>query len=201
MTRTKTVHSSGSLVGVLRDHECSWFSKKPKSQHLCVYALHLGDNGPWEQKCEYAGSVGPFTGRWQTSRGMKINLNACFMCPATWLGVELLYILLLWVIKFLMLCFRGRLSQADHLGGRSQGANSGLLAWKDPCKHHQLHSAQVILFYVKWWAHKDSIVTGHSWLKYLHNYYKYLLLKYLVNSGIDSKFILNTAHVGKNTVT
>ncbi|XP_029954539.1 arylsulfatase G [Salarias fasciatus] len=28
-----------------------------------------GDNGPWEQKCQYAGSVGPFTGRWQTSRG------------------------------------------------------------------------------------------------------------------------------------
>lgn len=28
-----------------------------------------GDNGPWEQKCQYAGSVGPFLGRWQTSRG------------------------------------------------------------------------------------------------------------------------------------
>lgn len=28
-----------------------------------------GDNGPWEQKCQYAGSVGPFTGKWQTSRG------------------------------------------------------------------------------------------------------------------------------------
>ncbi|KAL0983899.1 hypothetical protein UPYG_G00134520 [Umbra pygmaea] len=28
-----------------------------------------GDNGPWEQKCQYAGSVGPFLGTWQTSRG------------------------------------------------------------------------------------------------------------------------------------
>lgn len=28
-----------------------------------------GDNGPWEQKCQYAGSVGPFTGKWQTSKG------------------------------------------------------------------------------------------------------------------------------------
>ncbi|XP_041714804.1 arylsulfatase G [Coregonus clupeaformis] len=28
-----------------------------------------GDNGPWEQKCQYAGSVGPFQGKWQTSRG------------------------------------------------------------------------------------------------------------------------------------
>ncbi|CAJ1080765.1 arylsulfatase G [Xyrichtys novacula] len=28
-----------------------------------------GDNGPWEKKCQYAGSVGPFMGKWQTSRG------------------------------------------------------------------------------------------------------------------------------------
>nr|XP_019938609.1 PREDICTED: arylsulfatase G [Paralichthys olivaceus]XP_019938610.1 PREDICTED: arylsulfatase G [Paralichthys olivaceus] len=28
-----------------------------------------GDNGPWEQKCQFAGSVGPFIGKWQTSRG------------------------------------------------------------------------------------------------------------------------------------
>lgn len=28
-----------------------------------------GDNGPWEQKCQYAGSVGPYLGKWQTSRG------------------------------------------------------------------------------------------------------------------------------------
>ncbi|CAN9508626.1 unnamed protein product [Ophioblennius macclurei] len=28
-----------------------------------------GDNGPWEKKCQYAGSAGPFTGKWQTSKG------------------------------------------------------------------------------------------------------------------------------------
>lgn len=28
-----------------------------------------GDNGPWEAKCQYAGSVGPFMGKWQSSRG------------------------------------------------------------------------------------------------------------------------------------
>ncbi|XP_061611888.1 arylsulfatase G-like isoform X2 [Phyllopteryx taeniolatus] len=28
-----------------------------------------GDNGPWEQKCQYAGSTGPFKGKWQTKRG------------------------------------------------------------------------------------------------------------------------------------
>ncbi|KAF4085127.1 hypothetical protein AMELA_G00113730 [Ameiurus melas] len=28
-----------------------------------------GDNGPWEQKCEFAGSAGPFIGKWQISKG------------------------------------------------------------------------------------------------------------------------------------
>ncbi|CAL8260579.1 unnamed protein product [Arctogadus glacialis] len=50
------------LVGVLkrasdetnRDNTLIWFT---------------GDNGPWEKKCQYAGSVGPYTGTWQTSRG------------------------------------------------------------------------------------------------------------------------------------
>ncbi|KAM8836853.1 arylsulfatase G isoform 3-T5 [Spinachia spinachia] len=31
--------------------------------------LFTGDNGPWERKCQYSGSVGPFVGKWQTSRG------------------------------------------------------------------------------------------------------------------------------------
>ncbi|XP_028286558.1 arylsulfatase G isoform X2 [Parambassis ranga] len=51
-----------SLVGAVKitsdntdkDHTLIWFT---------------GDNGPWEQKCQYAGSVGPFTGKWQTSKG------------------------------------------------------------------------------------------------------------------------------------
>ncbi|XP_028674965.2 arylsulfatase G isoform X1 [Erpetoichthys calabaricus] len=28
-----------------------------------------GDNGPWAEKCEFSGSVGPFVGSWQTQRG------------------------------------------------------------------------------------------------------------------------------------
>ncbi|XP_051925654.1 arylsulfatase G-like [Hippocampus zosterae] len=28
-----------------------------------------GDNGPWQKKCQYAGSTGPFKGKWQTKRG------------------------------------------------------------------------------------------------------------------------------------
>ncbi|XP_029455162.1 arylsulfatase G isoform X3 [Rhinatrema bivittatum] len=28
-----------------------------------------GDNGPWSEKCDFAGSVGPFVGAWQTERG------------------------------------------------------------------------------------------------------------------------------------
>lgn len=28
-----------------------------------------GDNGPWEQKCQFAGSVGPYKGKWQIKRG------------------------------------------------------------------------------------------------------------------------------------
>ena len=42
-----------------------------------MFVLCLGDNGPWEQKCQFAGSVGPFKGKWQTSRGMKIQLPPC----------------------------------------------------------------------------------------------------------------------------
>ncbi|XP_069786172.1 arylsulfatase G [Narcine bancroftii] len=28
-----------------------------------------GDNGPWSEKCEFSGSVGPFVGTWQTQQG------------------------------------------------------------------------------------------------------------------------------------
>ncbi|XP_041818277.1 arylsulfatase G isoform X1 [Chelmon rostratus] len=47
-----------SLVGAVKsasdDNTLIWFT---------------GDNGPWEKKCQYAGSVGPFMGKWQSSRG------------------------------------------------------------------------------------------------------------------------------------
>ncbi|XP_043761654.1 arylsulfatase G isoform X3 [Cervus elaphus] len=34
-----------------------------------TFLWFTGDNGPWAQKCELAGSVGPFTGLWQARRG------------------------------------------------------------------------------------------------------------------------------------
>uniref|UniRef100_A0A3P9Q5G9 Arylsulfatase G n=1 Tax=Poecilia reticulata TaxID=8081 RepID=A0A3P9Q5G9_POERE len=77
------------LVGVLKaaadetdkGNTLIWFTGRTgsylpscdKSEHhvmesaKCLCAL--GDNGPWEEKCQFAGSVGPFTGKWQTSKG------------------------------------------------------------------------------------------------------------------------------------
>lgn len=33
--------------------------------------IFLGDNGPWSEKCDYAGSVGPYTGMWQRTKGNR----------------------------------------------------------------------------------------------------------------------------------
>uniref|UniRef100_UPI00403889A5 arylsulfatase G n=1 Tax=Callospermophilus lateralis TaxID=76772 RepID=UPI00403889A5 len=42
----------------------------PKAtDHWVLLFWFLGDNGPWAQKCELAGSVGPFTGLWQIHQG------------------------------------------------------------------------------------------------------------------------------------
>eukprot|EP00064_Thunnus_orientalis_P014914 superscaffoldBa00002672_g14961 len=59
---TASLREMDSLVGAVKsasddtdkDNTLIWFT---------------GDNGPWEQKCQYAGSVGPFEGKWQSSRG------------------------------------------------------------------------------------------------------------------------------------
>ncbi|XP_068610341.1 arylsulfatase G-like [Brachionichthys hirsutus] len=59
---SSSLQEMDSLVGAIKsasdaadkDNTLIWFT---------------GDNGPWEQKCQYAGSVGPFSGKWQTSRG------------------------------------------------------------------------------------------------------------------------------------
>ncbi|XP_007639225.1 arylsulfatase G isoform X3 [Cricetulus griseus] len=51
-----------SLVGQIKD----------KVDHMAKENTLLwitGDNGPWAQKCELAGSVGPFFGLWQTHQG------------------------------------------------------------------------------------------------------------------------------------
>ncbi|XP_012893353.1 PREDICTED: arylsulfatase G isoform X2 [Dipodomys ordii] len=45
---------------------------KDKVDHTAkenTFLWFTGDNGPWAQKCELAGSMGPFTGLWQTHQG------------------------------------------------------------------------------------------------------------------------------------
>ncbi|XP_061765103.1 arylsulfatase G isoform X2 [Nerophis ophidion] len=42
---------------------------KSASHASDTFIWFTGDNGPWEQKCQYAGSPGPFKGTWQTKRG------------------------------------------------------------------------------------------------------------------------------------
>ncbi|KAM4822089.1 arylsulfatase G isoform X4 [Urocitellus parryii] len=51
-----------NLVGQLKDK----VDHTAKENTLLWFT---GDNGPWAQKCELAGSVGPFTGRWQIHQG------------------------------------------------------------------------------------------------------------------------------------
>ncbi|XP_039181306.1 arylsulfatase G isoform X2 [Crotalus tigris] len=34
-----------------------------------TFLWFTGDNGPWSEKCDYAGSVGPYTGMWQKTKG------------------------------------------------------------------------------------------------------------------------------------
>nr|XP_046233545.1 arylsulfatase G [Scatophagus argus] len=51
-----------SLVGAIKS-----FSDETDKHNTLIW--FTGDNGPWEQKCQYTGSVGPFVGKWQVSRG------------------------------------------------------------------------------------------------------------------------------------
>ncbi|XP_045425464.1 arylsulfatase G isoform X1 [Lemur catta] len=51
-----------SLVGQIKD-------KVDRTAKENTFLWFTGDNGPWAQKCELAGSVGPFTGSWQTREG------------------------------------------------------------------------------------------------------------------------------------
>ncbi|RVE59407.1 hypothetical protein OJAV_G00188330 [Oryzias javanicus] len=51
-----------SLVGTIK-------SASDDTEKNNTLIWFTGDNGPWEQKCQYAGSVGPFTGKWQTNKG------------------------------------------------------------------------------------------------------------------------------------
>uniref|UniRef100_A0A8D0H2M5 Arylsulfatase G n=1 Tax=Sphenodon punctatus TaxID=8508 RepID=A0A8D0H2M5_SPHPU len=51
-----------ALVGRIKDKVDSTVKEN-------TFFWFTGDNGPWSQKCELAGSVGPFTGAWQQQRG------------------------------------------------------------------------------------------------------------------------------------
>nr|XP_020646956.1 arylsulfatase G isoform X3 [Pogona vitticeps] len=50
-----------ALVGRIKD--------KIDSMKEDTFLWFTGDNGPWSEKCQYAGSVGPYTGIWQRKRG------------------------------------------------------------------------------------------------------------------------------------
>ncbi|XP_049714684.1 arylsulfatase G isoform X2 [Elephas maximus indicus] len=51
-----------SLVGQIKD-------KVDRTAKGNTFLWFTGDNGPWAQKCELAGSMGPYTGLWQTRQG------------------------------------------------------------------------------------------------------------------------------------
>ncbi|XP_068439184.1 arylsulfatase G-like isoform X1 [Clinocottus analis] len=59
---TASLREMDSLVGAVK----STSDATDKDNTLIWFT---GDNGPWEKKCQYAGNVGPFLGKWQTSRG------------------------------------------------------------------------------------------------------------------------------------
>ncbi|XP_006061961.2 arylsulfatase G isoform X2 [Bubalus bubalis] len=46
-----------------------------------TFLWFTGDNGPWAQKCELAGSVGPFTGSWQARRACWTSSPPCWPWP------------------------------------------------------------------------------------------------------------------------
>uniref|UniRef100_A0A8C3X346 Arylsulfatase G n=1 Tax=Catagonus wagneri TaxID=51154 RepID=A0A8C3X346_9CETA len=50
------------LVGQIKD-------KVDRTAKNNTFLWFTGDNGPWAQKCELAGSVGPFLGLWQSRQG------------------------------------------------------------------------------------------------------------------------------------
>ncbi|XP_053144930.1 arylsulfatase G isoform X2 [Hemicordylus capensis] len=50
-----------TLVGQIKD-------KVDSSAKENTFLWFTGDNGPWAEKCEFAGSVGPYTGVWQRKR-------------------------------------------------------------------------------------------------------------------------------------
>lgn len=50
-----------ALMGQIKD-------KTDRTAKENTFLWFTGDNGPWSEKCEFAGSVGPYTGEWQRRR-------------------------------------------------------------------------------------------------------------------------------------
>ncbi|XP_020856577.2 LOW QUALITY PROTEIN: arylsulfatase G [Phascolarctos cinereus] len=58
----ESLQEMDNLVGRIKDKVDSTVKEN-------TFLWFTGDNGPWSQKCELAGNVGPFAGLWQTKRG------------------------------------------------------------------------------------------------------------------------------------
>ncbi|CAK6964076.1 arylsulfatase G [Scomber scombrus] len=63
------LHDGRVYAASLREMDSLVGAVKSASDDANTLIWFTGDNGPWEQKCQYAGSVGPFKGTWQSSRG------------------------------------------------------------------------------------------------------------------------------------
>ncbi|KAF7238195.1 Arylsulfatase G [Varanus komodoensis] len=74
------------LVGQIKD-------KVDSTAKENTLLLFTGDNGPWSEKCVYAGSVGPYTGMWQRKRGGSSAKQT------TWEGGHRVPMLAYWVGK------------------------------------------------------------------------------------------------------
>ncbi|XP_053563672.1 arylsulfatase G [Bombina bombina] len=57
-----TLQEMDNLVGIIR-------SEVDQDLNKNTLIWFTGDNGPWAEKCEFAGSVGPFVGAWQVAQG------------------------------------------------------------------------------------------------------------------------------------
>lgn len=61
----------------------------PGVAHIGMHLSLAGDNGPWAQKCELAGRLGPFIGAWQQQRGnlaawpgLPVHMDAAPQSPS-----------------------------------------------------------------------------------------------------------------------
>ncbi|XP_014402744.1 PREDICTED: arylsulfatase G isoform X4 [Myotis brandtii] len=100
-----------------------------------TFLWFTGDNGPWAQKCELAGSVGPFTGSWQVPRVQEHgNL---LLVPGELVQEKVPGLDVGGDTSDTRNSSRGQSSQADHLGRRAPSPGVGVLARQGPRQCHQ----------------------------------------------------------------